>query len=362
MKMNGEIALDELSNELGLESDRVRRLTTEAITDEIAIFWTESGLPVLPDENYISLANASLISGALGERKLNELILKYAENLSAKTSHAEILGKIQIVASKHQSILNLSRNRGVYINAHLNLLEPERTLKRVYSSYLSENELKKYQQNSLSLLRKSINSEVTFRSWIVEVHELLNEICESASKSSTNEAGVKGVISKKSMSTYFKQWEVFALEKLGHKFDISLTELSPLSARLRELEKNKKRSWTTIVQEITEAEKNGDLQRKIENTIQRGSNHRIQSSDLLVRNLTLSDKRPVTIEISRNGINRNLIEEFTNGFLAQLAIYDGKGLFESSINYQGSLINISLPRASKSDVTQIEKYLLHLIQ
>ena len=51
-----------------------------------------------------------------------------------------------------------------------------------------------------------------------------------------------------------------------------------------------------------------------------------------------------------------------DGFLAQLAIYDGKGLFESSINYQGSVVSISLPRASKSDVGIIEKYLLQLIK
>ena len=43
MKMNGEIALDELSNELGLESDRVRRLSTEAITDEISTFGLNQG-------------------------------------------------------------------------------------------------------------------------------------------------------------------------------------------------------------------------------------------------------------------------------------------------------------------------------
>jgi hypothetical protein len=362
MKINGEIALDDLSNELGLESDRVRRLATEAITDEISIFWTESGLPALPDENYISLANASLASGAVGEKKLNELIYKYSEKLPAKTTHAEILGKIQIIAGKHQSIINLSRNRGVYINAHLNLLEPERTLKRVYAPYLNENELKKYQQRSRSILNTGINSEADFRKWIIGVHELLNDICESASKSSTNEAGVKGVISKKSMSTYLKQWEVFALEKMGYKFDISLKELSPLSERLKELEKSKKRSWSTIAREITEAEKSGELQRKIESTVQRTSNNRLISSNLLTRNLTLSDKRPVTLEISKDGVNRELIEQFIDGFLAQLAIYDGKGIFESSINYQGSVINISLPKASKSDVAQIEKYLLLLIR
>ena len=362
MKMNGEIALDELSNELGLESDRVRRLSTEAITDEISTFWTESGLPALPDENYISLANASLVSGAMGERKLTELIYKYAENLPTKTTHAEILAKIQIIASKHQSIINLSRNRGVYINAHLNLLEPERTLKRVYAPYLNENELKKFQQRSQTLIMKKIDSEAEFRQWILGVHELLSDICELASKSSTNEAGVKGVISKKSMSTYLKQWEVFTLEKLGYKFDISLTELSPLSERLKELEKNKKRSWTTIVREITEAEKSGELQKKIESTIHRTFNNRTNPSNLLTRTLTLSGKRPATLEISKEGISEELVEQFIDGFSAQLSIYDGNGIFESSINYQGLVINISLPKASKSDVPQIEKYLLHLIR
>ena len=362
MKINGEIALDELSNELGLESDRVRRLATEAITDEISIFWTESGLPALADESYISLANASLVSGTLGRQKLTEILFKHIEKLPAKSTHAEVAGKIQIIAGKYQSILNLSRNRGVYINAHLNLLEPDRTLKRVYAQYLSENELKKYQQKAQSLLSTTINSEADFRKWIIGVHELLNDICESASKSVTNEVGVKGVISKKSMSTYLKQWEVFTLEKMGYRFNISLTELSPLSERLKELENNKKRSWTTIVREITEAEKSGELQRKIDTTIQRTSSSRLNTSDLLSRKLTLPDKRLVTLESSKTGIDRELVDQFIDGFLAQLAIYDGKGLFESSINYQGSVVSISLPRASKSDVGIIEKYLLQLIK
>lgn len=362
MKINGETALDELSNELGFESDRVRRLSTEIITDEIAIFWTESSLSALPDENYISLANASLVSGALGSQKLTELLHKYIEKLPAKSTHEEIAGKIQIIAGKHQSILNLSRNRGVYINAHLNLLEPERTLKRVYAPYLNESELKKYQQRSQSFLNMGIGSEAEFRKWILDIHELLNDICESASKSSTNESGVKGVISKKSMSTYLKQWELFTLEKLGYRFNISLKELSPLSERLKELEKNKKRSWTTIVREITEAEKTGELQRKIESTTQRTLSNQFNSLNLLTRFIILSDKRKAALEISKKGINRELISQFMDGFLAQLSIYDGKGIFESSINYQGSEINISLSNASKSDVTPIEKYLLNLIR
>lgn len=362
LKINGEIALDELSNELGLEADHVRRLSTEAITDEISIFWTESELPALLDESYISLANASLVSGTLGSQKLNELLYKYVEKLPAKTSHAEIVGKILVIAAKYQSILNLSRNRGVYINAHLNLLEPDRTLKRVYAPYLNENELKKYQQRSQSLLNSVIDSEANFRKWILGVHELLDDICESASKASTNEAGAKGVISKKSMSTYLKQWEVFAIEKLGYRLDISLTELSPLSERLKELEKNKKRSWTTIVREITEAEKSGELQKKIDTTIHRTLINRLNTSDLLSRKLSFPDKRLVTFESSKAGISRELVNQFINGFLAQLAIYDGKGIFESSINYQGAEISISLPKASKSDVPLIEKYLLQLIK
>jgi hypothetical protein len=362
VKINGEIALDELSNELGLETDRVRRLSTEAITDEISIFWTESDLPVLPDESYIALANASLVSGLLGRQKLNELLYKFVEKLPAKTTHAEIVGKILVIAAKHQSILNLSRNRGVYINAHLNLLEPDRTLKRVYAPYLNESDLKKYQQRSQSLLVTAINSEADFRKWIIGVHELLNDICDSASKASTNEAGVKGVISKKSMSTYFKQWEVFALEKLGYRFDISLTELSPLSERLKELEKNKKRSWTTIVREITEAEKSGELQKKIDTTIQHTSSRRSNSSELLTRKVPLSDKRIITFQTSETGITRELVDQFIDGYLAQLSIYDGKSIFETSINYQGAVISASLPKASKSDATLIEKYLVQIIK
>jgi hypothetical protein len=228
----------------------------------------------------------------------------------------------------------------------------------------------KYYQKSQSLLKTNIDSEKALRRWILTVHDLLKDICESVAnsqlkldlESNNQDVKVKGLISPKALSTYLKQWELFVIEKLGLRFGIPLKELSPLSEKLNELEKNKKRSWTTLVREITEAEKSGELKKRIDTTIQKSSMNRQASPDLLTRHLTISGKRPVTIEISKAGVTQELVEQFIDGFRAQLVIYDGKGIFESSINYLGATINISLPQASKTDVAQIEKYLMHLIE
>lgn len=368
MKISGEVARDQLNNGLGFEADRARRLPQAAITDEISIFWQETSLPPIADEGYIALANASLIAGNLGRQKLIDLLYKFIEKPDAKTPMNDVAGKILVIAGKYQSILNLSRNRGVYVNAHLNLLEPDRTLRRVYAPYINEIELKKYQQKSNSLLKASISSESSLRAWISDVHALLDGICELASLLSENETsgisqGVKGIISKKSMTTYFKQWEIFVLEILGPEFGIKLRELSPVSQKLNELEVGKNRSWTSIIKEITEAEKSGELQKKISTTIQSRATTQIQSKNLSEYRFFLgTEKRPMTLEISTSGINKALIEQFMLGMRAQLAIYNGKDLFEFFTNYQGGTINISLPYATKNDLPLIEKSLLTFIK
>lgn len=368
MRISGEVARDQLSNGLGFEADRARRLPLAAITDEISIFWQETSLPPIADEGYIVLANASLITGAVGRQKLMDLLYKFIEKPHTKAPINSVAGKILVIAGKYQSILNLSRNRGVYINAHLNLLEPDRTLHRIYAPYISEIDLKKYRQKSNSLLEASISSESSLRAWINDVHVLLDGICELASTLSRNEdsgvsQGVKGIISKKSMSTYFKQWEMFVLEILGPEFGIPLREISPISEKLNELETGKNRSWTSIIREITEAEKSGELQKKISTTIQSKATAQLKNEDLSEFRLYLgTEKRPMTFAISTSDINEVLIEQFMLGIRAQLAIYNGKDLFEFSTNYQGGAIHISLPNATKNDLPLIEKSLLTFIK
>jgi len=154
MKMSGELIKEQLSNELGFEADRARTLPRDVTAGEIAIFWKESDLPKLADESYIALANAALVAGNAGRQKLTDLLYKQIEKPTAKSDPVEIEAKISVIAGKYQSVINLSRNRSTCVNAHLNLLDPERTLKRIYSPYLSETDLKKYQQKSQALLKR----------------------------------------------------------------------------------------------------------------------------------------------------------------------------------------------------------------
>jgi hypothetical protein len=367
MKINGELARDRLSNELGFEADRARELSSGAIIDEIAIFWQESELPQIADENYVTMANASLSSGTIGKQKLSELVSRNLGKQSAKLSVTEITAKISIIATRYQSLLNLSRNRGVYINAHLNLLEPERTMRRIYAPYISEIDIKKFQARAFMLLKEQISSEKSLRKWLGEVHDLLDKICITAALDINNVngsnlvGGVKGIISKKAIPTYFKQWEIYVLETIGPEFGVPLRELSPLSRRLNELEKNKKRSWTTIVQEITEAEKSGSIKKIMDSTTEKLRNNEV-SKDLLKHKFPIGkDKKSLSIEISSSKLNQEIINQFIKSAKAQMAIYEGEGVFETSMNYQGVVINLSLPDATKADLITIEKYLTSMM-
>lgn len=368
MKMNGELIKEQLSNELGFEADRARTLPRDVTAGEIAIFWKESDLPKLADESYIALANAALISGHAGRQKLTDLLYKQIEKPTVKSDPVEIEAKISVIAGKYQSVINLSRNRSTCVNAHLNLLDPERTLKRIYAAYLSEADLKMFQQKSQALLKQNVENKSQLNSWIVDVHSLLNDICSTTSESSSeldskdSEERVKGIISQKAMSTYFKQWEMFVIESVGPNFGIPLKdiELSPLNETLKALESSKDRSWTNIARDITEAEKNGLMKKRINTTLVRSTTS--PKSELITHEFPLKGGRPCSIQRSSTGLNKELINQFIQGMKAQLVIYEGKGEFKTSMTHQGTTVNLSLMQASKADVTTIEEWLIALIK
>ena len=368
MKMSGELIKEQLSNELGFEADRARTLPRDVTAGEIAIFWKESDLPKLADESYIALANAALVAGNAGRQKLTDLLYKHIEKPTSKSDPVEIEAKISVIAGKYQSVINLSRNRSTCVNAHLNLLDPERTLKRIYSPYLSDSDLKKFQQKSQALLKREVGNKNELYAWITDVHSLLNDICSTASETSSetvsqdSEERVKGIISQKAMSTYFKQWEMFAVESVGPSFGVQLKdlELSPLNETLRALDSSKDRSWTNIARDITEAEKNGLMKKRMNTTIIRSTSS--NKSELITHDFPLKGGRPCSIQRSSTGLSKDLIRQFIQGMKAQLVIYEGAGEFKTSITHQGVTINLSLTQATKADVAVIEEWLLALIK
>ena len=368
MKMSGELIKDQLSNELGFEADRARTLPRDVTAGEIAIFWKESDLPKLADESFIALANAALVAGNAGRQKLTDLLYKQIEKPTSKSDPVEIEAKISVIAGKYQSVINLSRNRSTCVNAHLNLLDPERTLKRIYSPYLSDMDLKKFQQKSQTLLKREVGNKNELNSWITDVHSLLNDICSTASESGSesvsqdSEERVKGIISQKAMSTYFKQWEMFVVESVGPNFGIQLKdlELSPLNEILKTLESSKDRSWTNIARDITEAEKNGLMKKRMNTTIIRSTIS--PKKELITHEFPLKGGRPCSIQRSSAGLNKDLVGQFIQGMKAQLVIYEGKGEFKTSMTHQGVTINLSLMQATKADVAIIEEWLLALIK
>ena len=85
-------------------------------------------------------------------------------------------------------------------------------------------------------------------------------------------------------------------------------------------------------------------------------------SELITHEFPLKGGRPCSIQLSSNGLNKELIGQFIQGMKAQLVIYEGKGQFKTSMTHQGTTINLSLMQAAKADVSVIEEWLLALIK
>ena len=230
--MLGERLRDTLSNDLGFEADRARELPISKTSEEISIYWGKKKFPEITPESCKALAKASMLAGVAGLQKIENTIQKVCPELSTTQDIQEVARDISALAKKHQSTLNLSRHRTTCVNAHLNILDPDKTLIRIYSTFVSASDLKKFKERSTLLLKASISSETDLDSWISQVHKLLEDISTASQGAGQADDLVddgdgdrsKGIISGKALPTYFSQWKMFVREKIGPLFGIVLTD------------------------------------------------------------------------------------------------------------------------------------------
>ena len=365
MKMIGERLRDSLSNDLGFEADRARELPMSKTSEEISIYWEKKKFPEITPEACKALAKAAMLAGVAGLQKIENTILKVSPDLVTKNDIQEIARDISALASKHQTTLNLSRHRTTCVNAHLNILDPDKSLVRIYSTFVSASELKKFKERSTSLLKASVSSEEELDLWITSVHKLLGDISAS-SQGSTQGEGVegegdrsKGIISSKALPTYLSQWKMFVREKIGPLYGIVIgpDDCSPLVEKLKELEKESNRSWTTIVSDITEIRTTTSFQKRVGSQTRTASN----SPELINEPIPLKGKT-CNIQRSVTGYNQELVNQFVKAMKAQLFLYSGKGTFTASIRLGDGVITVELPNATKSDLGKIEEYLNLLLK
>jgi hypothetical protein len=251
------------------------------------------------------------------------------------------------------------------VNAHLNVLDPDKSLPQIYSAFISPSELKKVVMSSNNLLRQSISNARDFTNWVQEVHDLLSEISTGEQSDEGNDelpegVGKKGLISRKAISTYLKQWELFVKEKLGPNFSLVITEddASPLSGRLNELEDGASRTWTTMLDDITEARSSAIFQKRAAAVTERSSTSsalkNIDSFDLKLSGRQL--KIQMTAQVSKD-----VIAQFSKAMKAQFIAYSGNGLFEVSLQSGQSVITVSVANPTKPELKKIEDMLLELI-
>ena len=363
--MTGKQIKERLERDLGFEANRARLLTEAAASVEISTYWERKGLSELDEKTYSALAKAALVSGLAGRQKLSDMIIKVATSNPKNVDLTEVVIEISALVLEHQKTLNLSRNRASCVNAHLNVLEPDRSLPQVYSPFLSADELKKMVARSNALLKRNVVNAADFSKWIKEAHELLSDV-SNGEQTDDNEdefaEGVskKGVISRKAITTYLKQWELFAREKLGPSFSIEIKEddASPLTGRLNHLENGAARSWTTMLSDITEARTSAVFQKRATAVTERAS---LSTALKNVDNYDLElNGRQLKIQLSSN-VSEDVISQFVKAMKAQFLVYTGKGLLNVSLQSGGSVVTVSVATATKPDLKKIEEILLQLI-
>jgi len=363
--MTGKQIKERLERDLGFEANRARLLTEAATSIEISTYWERKSLGKLDEKSYSALAKAALVSGLAGRQKLSDMIYKLAPSNPKNVDLTEVVIEISALALEHQKTLNLSRNRASCVNAHFNVLEPDRSLPQVFRPYLSADQLKKVVTRSNALLKIDVANATEFYKWIKETHDLLSDVSNAEQASNedddfSEEVSKKGLISRKAITTYLKQWELFATEKLGPNFSIEIKEddASPLTGRLNNLEDGTSRTWTTMLGDITEARTSAIFQKRATSLTER------TITNAALRNFTNYDLeiagRPLKIQLT-SGINEDVISKFVKAMKAQFLFYSGKGLFNVSLQSGNSVVTVSLLNATKPDITKLEDMMLELI-
>lgn len=363
--MTGKQIKERLERDLGFEANRARLLTEAAASIEISTYWERKGLGKQNEQTYTALAKAALVSGLAGRQKLSDMIFKVAASNPKSVDLTEVVIEISAIVLEHQKTLNLSRNRASCVNAHLNVLEPDRSLPQVYSPFLSAAELKKMIASSNGLLKTDITIAKEFSKWIKDVHDLLSQVSigeqvEEQNIDPEDFMGKKGLISRKAISTYLKQWELFATEKLGPNFSIQVKEddASPLTGRLNNLEDGASRTWTTMLEDITQARTSTIFQKRasvatnratLTNTLKNITNYDLELNGRILK-----------IQLTTSTSEESIIQ-FVKAMKAQFLVYSGKGLFNVSLQSSGSAVTVSIANAIKADLKKIEGILLQLI-
>ena len=168
------------------------------------------------------------------------------------------------------------------------------------------------------------------------------------------------LISRKAITTYLKQWELFAKEKLGPNFSIEVKaeDASPLTGRLNNLEDGASRTWTTMLGDITEAKTSAVFQKRATAVTERAT---LSSALKNVDNYDLElGGRQLKIQLS-SGVSEEVITQFVKAMKAQLLVYSGKGLLNVSLQSNGSVVTVSIANATKQDLKKVEEILLELI-
>jgi hypothetical protein len=333
-------------------------------SEEISIYWEKKKFPEITPEGCRALAKAAMLAGVAGLQKIENTILKVSPDLVTKNDIQEVSRDISALASKHQTTLNLSRHRTTCVNAHLNILDPDKSLVRIYSTFINAAELKRFKERSTSLLKISVSSEQELDAWISSVHKLLDEISTASQGTSQSEDSEgendrsKGIISSKALPTYLSQWKMFVREKIGPLFGIVIgpDDCSPLVEKLKELEKESNRSWTTIVSDITEIRTTSSFQKKVSSHTRTAT----YSPELINEPIPLKEKT-CNIQRSVTGFDQELVNQFVKAMKAQLFLYSGTGTFTASIRLREGAITVELPNATKSDLGKIEEYLNLLV-
>lgn len=363
--MTGKQIKERLERDLGFEANRARLLTEAAASTEISTYWEKKGLGKLDEKTYSALAKSALVSGLAGRQKLSDLIFKVATVNPKNVDLSEVVLEISALVLEHQKTLNLSRNRASCVNAHLNVLEPDRSLPQVYSPFLSADELKKVVARSNGLLKKEVTGALEFTKWIKEAHELLSDISNGDQSDEGEDefaegSSKKGLISRKAITTYLKQWELFAREKLGPNFSIEVKEedASPLTGRLNNLEGGASRTWTTMLGDITQARTSAVFQKRATAVTERAT---LTTALKNVDNYDLElSGRQLKIQLSSN-VSEDVIAQFVKAMKAQFLVYEGRGLFNVSLQSGGSVVTVSLANAVKPDLKKVEEILLQLL-
>jgi hypothetical protein len=344
--LKGFEALRRLEAISGAELKNCRQLVEQAALADINSYFKGADLGQLNPALGGSLVSAAIAGGQWG---FNSLSSRLGSSSIHETDLEAVANEILEIVSPHTKLLNYARFRVGAVQSYVAQCEVPSF--KLQTMLISKADLAEYQERVDSIKKAAIRDEDSALVWL----ELVDELCDFLSNSQLENSNEqtprrkKGTVSTKSISSYSKHWQSYALEilsiELGFKWHGVLED--SIQGRFSYLVSYKPRSWDQLQRDLSETSSTRRAYKTAAKKVKAPTSKLVSHSSQIGKcNLRITYNLPA--------IDRDLIAPAINLLRGQLIRNPKAPSISVSLESEGNSLFVELTSPKKEILSDVE--------